>query len=41
VSDTLEFKQEAVGLDEVGQTIAAVARTLGVVDPLLFNWLKS
>ncbi len=29
---TLEFKQEAVQLVDGGQSIAAVARTLGVVD---------
>ena len=34
---TLEFKQEAVRLVEGGQSIAAVARTLGVVDQTLFN----
>ena len=38
---TLEFKQEAVRLVEGGQTIAAVARTLGVVDQTLFNWVKA
>ena len=38
---TLEFKQEAVRLVEGGQTIAAAARTLGVVDQTLFNWVKS
>jgi transposase len=36
---TLEFKQEAVRLVEGGQSIAAAARTLGVVD--LFNWVKA
>jgi len=35
---TLEFKQEAVRLVDGGQSIAAVARTLGVVDQTLFNW---
>ncbi len=35
---TLEFKQEAVRLVEVGQSIAAAARTLGVVDQTLFSW---
>ena len=35
---TLEFKQEVVRLVEGGQSIAAVARTLGVVDQTLFNW---
>ena len=38
---TLEFKQEAVRLVECGQSIAAAARTLGVVDQTLFNWVKS
>ena len=38
---TLEFKQEAVRLVKGGQTIAAVARTLGVVDQPLFNWVKA
>ena len=38
---TMEFKQEAVRLVEGGQSIAAVARTLGVVDQTLFNWVKA
>jgi transposase len=38
---TVEFKQEAVRLVEAGQSIAAVARTLGVVDQTLFNWVKA
>jgi transposase len=37
----LEFKQEAVRLVESGQSIAAVGRTLGVVDQSLFNWVKA
>src|ERR1700746_802791 len=37
---TLEFKQEAVRLVESGQSIAAAARTLGVVEQTLFNWVK-
>ncbi len=37
---TLEFKQEAVRPVESGQSLAAVARTLGVVDQTLFNWVK-
>jgi len=37
---TLEFKQEAVRLVDGGQTIAAAARTLGLVDQTLFNWVK-
>jgi len=38
---TLEFKQEAVRLVEGGQSIAAAARTLGVVERTLFNWGKA
>ena len=38
---TLEFKQEAVRLVENGQSIASVARMLGVVDQTLFNWVKA
>jgi transposase InsO family protein len=38
---TLEFKQEAVRQVEGGQSIAAVGRTLGVVDQTLFNWIKA
>jgi len=38
---TLEFKQEAVRLVEGGQSIAAVGRTLGVVDQTLHNWVKA
>ena len=38
---TLEFKQEAVRLVEAGQSIAAAARTLGVVDQTLYNWVKA
>ena len=38
---TLEFKQEALKLVKGGQTIAAVATTLGVVDQTLFNWVKA
>ena len=35
---TLQFKQETVRLVQAGQSIAATARTLGVVDQtLLFN----
>ena len=37
----MEFKQEAVRLVEGGQSIAAAARTLGVVDQTLFNWVKA
>ena len=38
---TLEFKQEAVRLVHSGRSIAAAARTLGVVDQTLFNWVKA
>jgi len=38
---TLEFKQEAVRLVHAGQSIAAAARTLGVVEQTLFNWIKA
>lgn len=38
---TVEFKQEAVRLVEGGQSIAAAARTLGVVEQTLFNWVKA
>lgn len=38
---TLEFKREAVRLVEGGQSIAAAARTLGVVEQTLFNWIKA
>ena len=37
---TLEFKQEAVRLVESGQGIAAAARSLGVVEQTLSNWVK-
>ena len=38
---TLEFKQEAVRLVEGGQSVAAAARKLGLVDQTLFNWVKA
>ena len=38
---TLEFKQEAARLVEAGQSIAAAARTLGVVEQTLFNSVKA
>jgi transposase len=37
---TLEFRQEAVRLVELGQTLASVARSLGVVEQTLGNWVK-
>ena len=36
---TLEFKQEAVRLVKGGQSIAAAARTLCIVEQTLFNWV--
>jgi len=38
---TLEFKQEAVRLVKGGQSIAASAKSLGVVEQTLFNWVKA
>ena len=38
---TLEFKQEAVRLVEGGQSQATVAKTLGLVEQTLFNWVKA
>ena len=38
---TLEFKQEAVRMVESGQRIAAAARSLGVVEQTLYNWVKA
>jgi transposase len=38
---TLEFKQEAIRLVQGGQTVALAAKTLGVSDQTLHNWLKA
>jgi transposase len=38
---TLEFKQEAVRLVESGQGTALAARSLGVVEQTLSNWVKA
>lgn len=38
---TLEFKQEAVRLVQSGQSMAAVSRSLGLVEQTLFNWVKA
>ncbi len=38
---TLEFKRVGVRLVEDGQSRASVAMTLGLVDQMLFNWVKA
>ena len=38
---TLEFKQEAIRLVQGGQTVASAAKTLGLSDQTLRNWLKA
>jgi transposase len=38
---TLEYKQEAVRLVESGQSLAAAARSLGLAEQTLFNWVKA
>jgi transposase len=38
---TLEFKQEAIRLVESGQSLASAARTLGLVEQTLHNWVKA
>ena len=38
---TLEFKQEAVRLVESGQRVSEAARSLGVVEQTLSNWVKA
>lgn len=38
---TLEFKLEALRLIGAGQSIAAVAATLGLADQTLHNWIKA
>ncbi len=37
----VQFRQEEVRLVDNGQSVAAVARTLGVVEKTLFNWVKA
>lgn len=37
---TLEYKVEAVRLVRNGQSISAVARTLGIADQTLHNWIR-
>src|ERR1039457_1682681 len=38
---TLEFKQKAVRLVESGLSLAAAARSLGVVEQTLSNWVQA
>jgi transposase len=38
---TYEFKLEAVRLVESGQTVAEAARSLGVVEQALSNWIRA
>jgi transposase len=38
---TLEFKREAVRLVESGQRISEAARSLGVVEQTLSNWVRA
>jgi transposase len=38
---TLEFKQEAVRLAQSGDTVAAAARSLGIAEQTLHNWLQA
>ena len=38
---TYEFKLEAVRLVESGQSIAEAARSLGIVEQTLWNWIKA
>lgn len=41
VKYTLEFKLKAVRLVDTGLTPAAAARSLGMSDQTLFNWVKA
>ena len=38
---TYEFKLEAVRLVESGQSVAEAARSLGVIEQTLSNWIKA
>jgi transposase len=38
---TLEYKQEAVLLVASGQRVAAAAKSLGIVEQTLSNWVKA
>jgi transposase len=37
---TLEYKLEAVRLVKNGQSMAAVAKVLGIAEQTLYNWIK-
>jgi transposase len=38
---TLEYKQEAVRLLRSGQRVSAAAKSLGIVEQTLANWVKA
>ncbi len=38
---TLEYKQEAVRLVASGQRVSAAAKSLGIVEQTLANWVKA
>ena len=38
---TLEYKQEAVRLVQSGQRVSAAAKSLGIVEQTLANWVKA
>ena len=38
---TLEYKQEAVRLVDSGQRVSAAAKSLGIVEQTLANWVKA
>ena len=38
---TLEYKQEAVRLVSSGQRVSAAAKSLGIVEQTLANWVKA
>jgi len=38
---TLDLKQEPVRHDESGQSIAATARSLGLIGQSLYNWVRA
>lgn len=38
---TCGFKMEAVRLVETGQSVAEAARSLGVIEQTLSNWIKA